>query len=86
MPGNTYSAGRVFRSHIPHWDRNVLVVDLACDHARLPTDYEYATGQSFWAEVRHTVLTACAWSRERPHIADLDHDLYFALATNDYAF
>ncbi len=61
------------------------MVDLGPDHARLPIAYEHATGQSFWAEVRHTVLTACAGSKERPRIADLDHDLYFALATNDYA-
>ncbi len=83
--GSPYNAGEVFDLHTLYWDKNVLVVDLGRDHARLPTAYEHATGRSFWAEVRHTVLTACEGSKERPHIAELDYGLYFALGTKDDA-
>lgn len=83
--GYPCGGGGVFDLYTLTWDKGVLVVDLGYDHARLPTAYEHATGQSFWAEVRHSVLTACAGSKERPRIADLDHDLYFALGTKDEA-
>jgi len=80
-----YDNGGVFELKTLPWDKDVLVVDLGFDHLRLPAAFEHATGQSFWAEVRQTVLTACPGSKERPHIADLDHDLYFALSTKDDA-
>jgi hypothetical protein len=80
-----YGAGGVFELDTLTWDKDVLVIDLGRDHTRLPTAYEHATGQSFWGEVRRSVLTACAGSKERPHIADRDYDLYFALGTKDDA-
>lgn len=83
--GYPYNDGGVFELNTLAWDKDVLVVDLGSDHARLPTAYEHATGQSFWTEVRRTVLTACPGFKERPHIAELDHDLYFALGTKDDA-
>lgn len=79
-----YNAGGVFELHAFPWDKDVLVVDLGLANAWLPTAYEHATGQSFWAEVRCSVLTACAGSKEHS-IADLDHDLYFALDAKDDA-
>ena len=82
-----YAVGGVFTLHTLHWDKDLLVVDLGCDHRGLPNVYEHATGQNFWQEVRRTVLEACPGSKERPHLPDLDYDLYFALGTmNDVAF
>ncbi len=80
-----YDNGGVFELTTLTWDKDVLVVDLGFDHLRLPEAFEHATGQSFWAEVRQTVLTVCPQSKERSHIAELDHDLYFALSTEDDA-
>lgn len=82
-----YNDKGVFELDTLYWTEDVLVIDLGGDHHRLPSEYEHATGQSFWEEVRRTVLTACPGSRETSSVPDLDYDLYFALGTqNDATF
>lgn len=82
--GYPYDSGGVFELHTLSWDKDVLALDLGYNHGLLPAAYKYATGQSFWDEVRRTVVTACPGCTECPRIADLDYDLYFALGAQDF--
>lgn len=71
----------VFELDTFSWDKDLLAVSLTSKYTALPREYQHATGQDFWKDLRNTVLACCPGSSKAPCLADLDCDLYFNLGT-----
>lgn len=73
-----YNEGGVFRLGTVYWRQNLLGFELNFEHDQLPSEYNHATGQSFWDEVSRTIRLACPGS-EQYSGCHSDYDMIFII-------
>lgn len=67
------------------YGNDLLVVRLRSEYTTLPKEYQRATGQDFWEDLRKTVLPCCPELSKRHPSLNIDRNLCFTLGRQSAA-